>query len=187
MEQEIIEKAKIQSENIVEVLSQVKGLLNVKGKKTENLLTLIMYIGVTNNDVQLLYKNLCISKIPYEKRMYSRLIAMKLKEFFDDYGKFLNRSVVEAKNNRIDTELTFKEINAKLKSLYKIHYNDLKSIRHFSASHTHEDPRIMAAYFLEELKIDIRVITNDIIMVFEEIMWKLFNYMKESLGNRGKR
>ena len=180
------EKIKISNDlnnTIAKNLQTIKNLIVELEKqgatKTKHFFALLVYSGVAQNDLQLLYQKFDNSETPYEKNMFIRLQAMTIKEFIDDIFPLFNKAYLESKNNLVNNEifLDFKPMRKDLNTIKKQHYKDLKNIRHFASAHKNKDPLTLLSFTSEEIPVDVSQISIEIIEVITGIIKELRLYM----------
>jgi hypothetical protein len=176
------------SNAIISAMLMVKILIdNLDEKPKQNpvneFLALITYIGVSLNDLQLLHKHYIISNDNYEINLFSRLIAMSIKEFLDDIFGFLSRAKNETQkyNANNDIQLEFNNIKKELNILKSRHYAELKEIRNNAVAHKDKNPKVLISYFFDKNKTDISNINIEIIDTLINIINTLTSYVYKSL------
>ncbi len=191
----IDENIKIAEEDIENIKSLILQNKKYKTDFFNSLYNVSIYTSIFDMDTSILSEKYVLAKRDYEKKLFSRTLALTIIEFLDDInpllGRDLSNQLAQAKLNSYIQPL--RNISKKFAKYKTDNEQYLRVIRNKTIAHKSTDALELHTFISEidderiyQLIIDLKDITNEFTKLTTKIIYSIIDFMKKDIKSRQK-
>ena len=127
-------------ENINQLAILFEFAEKINNKKLIQIINANLFFTICNFDISIIFKNLKVSKLKWEKSLYLRLLAITIIEFIDDINYLLGKNFRSIISELIEDKAIIIELNIickKINNIKKENEELLREIRNNVIAHRH--------------------------------------------------
>lgn len=196
LEKAIDENLRVAQEDIENVKILILQNEHYKTDFFNSLYNSSIYISIFDMDISVLSEKYILAKREYEKKLFSRIIALTIIEFLDDInpllGRDLSRQLNEFKQEKYVKPV--REITKKFAKYKNENEEFLRAIRNNTIAHKNKNALQLHKFITEvdskriyNLAIELKKITTEFNNLSTKIIYSIIDFMKETISNNRKK